>query len=200
MSFARLLKPLPALAGAALAILFGWLLIEDQLAAAVAVAGSALVVVAALYFGGRRTFAARPRSAGLLMEVGLFAGILIAGIAGGVLLWLGVEKELWLKDDAGENAKALSAAAVAALTAYFGDAFITPEQGWGNPVKAAIKRDFGGSFKDRKDALEKDARRAVQEERYGAEAPEHRDHVVDGWGWDARRLRTRHIQDQLDRR
>lgn len=196
---ARLLKPLPALAGAGLAIFLGWLLLEDKLAVAAAVAGSLAVAVAALYVGGRRTFSSDPVTGGLLMEVGLFAGILIAGIAGGFLIWFAVDQALGLGEKPGEQAKALSAAVVAAVTAYVGDALIKPEEGWGNPVKKAIKKEFGDSFKQRGDELEKDARSAVQEERYGAVAQEHAREVVDGWGWDARRLRTRHIRDQLKR-
>lgn len=197
--FARLLKPLPAFAGAALAILLGWLYLEDRLAVAIAVVGSLAVVIAALYVGGKRTFASDPSTGGLLMEVGLFAGILIAGVAGGALIWFGVDQALGLGEKPGEQAKAISAAVVAAVTGYLGDVFIQPEEGWGNPVKAAIKREFGDRFKDRSDDLEKDARAAVQEDRYGALASQHRGHVVEGWGWDARRLRTRHIEDQIKR-
>jgi hypothetical protein len=77
---------------------------------------------------------------------------------------------------------------------------IKPENPLWNPVRGAIASVFGQSFKNRADPLERDARDAVQSERYSAQAvPPHGDDIVIGWGWDARRLRTRHIQDELDR-
>lgn len=195
----RLLAPLPGLLGAALAIVLAWLYLEDKPGVALAVVVGCFILIAALYFGGRQTFASSPRTAGLFLEAWLFVGILIAGIAGGVLIWFGVDQALALGDKPGEQAKALSAAAAAALTAYLGDALIKPEGGWGNPVKSAISREFAKTFEGRDDALGKDARSAVEEERYGAEAEEHVGDVVDGWGWDARRTRLRHIQDGLSR-
>jgi hypothetical protein len=131
------------------------------------------------------------------METGLGFLTLGAAIAGAFLLWLAIEKAP--SEAASTLNKQVWAALTAAVSAYLGSIIIKPEGEIWNPVKRAVARVFANDFKDRSTDLEKDARDAVQREAYGAIAPIHSGEVVNGWGWDARRLRT-HIQDELKSR
>ena len=88
------------------------------------------------------------------------------------------------------------AALSAAITVYLASIVIKPEGKRWNPVGDAVRKVYGGKFQD-ETPLAKDARDAVLKDSYGAQAPAHKGNRVEGWGWDARRLRTRHIQDRL---
>lgn len=158
----------------------------------VAIVGGVLL---GLYVGGRLAFKKWPYRGGYLMESAFGVFALIASIAGASLLWLVIKHTPGT--DATTREKEVWAALSGALTTYLGSVIIKPEGEIANPVKSAIDSKFGDSFRDPQTALEKDARSAVQREQYGAEAPQHAGHVVNGWGWAARRLRTRHIQDAL---
>jgi hypothetical protein len=194
----RLLAPLPALCAAASAV---WLAISyidhGWGPPVVAVALTAAVVLGAWAIGWIG-FRNRPHRSGLLLEAGLLLPAIASAIVGAVLLWLGIEKAP--PKDALPRESAPYAALVAAFTAYLGAVLIKPDTPFTSPVKRAIERKFAGEFKQRRDELERDARNAVQEESYSAEAvPPHDGHLVYGWDWTSRRRRTKHIQDQLDR-
>jgi hypothetical protein len=199
----RLLQPAPALVGALLAVYLSVTYLDHGwLRPVIAVVGL-VTVVGLLFLVGRILFSHRPYYGGALMESGLALQILAAGVAGAFLIWFLIEKAPRSATPTTRE-KEVWAAVSGAITAYLGSLVIKPEADLGNPVKSAIRSVFGERFKhpgngsqDRRTTLERDARSAVQEERYGAEDPKHANQVVAGWGWDARRLRTRHIQDYL---
>lgn len=190
------LKPLPALVAALLAILLAVLYLDHGWRWPVFSALAAVALIFGLFGSGRWAFTRRPYHAGFVMEAGLGLLTLGAGIAGAVLLWLAIQKAPG--EHASTRQKEVWAALSVAITTYLGSIIIKPEGEIWNPVKTAIKKKFADQFTARQTLLEKDARNAVQTESYGAEAPSHAGQVVEGWGWDARRLRTRHIQDQLN--
>jgi hypothetical protein len=188
-------KPLPALVAVLLAILLavkfldrGWLWPVVFLA----IVGAGVLV---LYVGGRLAFGRWPYAAGFAMETGAGLLILGAGVAGAVLLWLAIKKAPG--EHASTREKEVWTALSAALTAYLGSVIIKPEGELWNPVKNAIKAVFGQRFLNPTTTLQKDARDAIQSDNYGAQHASHAGETVDGWGWDARRTRTRHIQDAL---
>jgi hypothetical protein len=190
------LRPLPPLLGALLAVALVVLYLDHGWWTPALVVIGLVAATGLLYGLGRLLLTRRPYYAGFLMEAGLGLLTIAAGVAGAVLLWLAIEKAPG--DDASVREKQVWAALSTAFTAYLGSLIIKPEGDVWNPVKSAITSVFAGRFTERRTELERDARDAVQEDEYGAQAVEHAGQQVSGWGWDARRLRTRHIQDQLD--
>jgi hypothetical protein len=199
----RLLQPVPALAAALLAVYLAVTYLDHGWRRPVAIVLVPTLVVALVFVAGRILFKYRPYYGGFLIEFGLAVQFLAAGVAGALLIWLLIEKAPKSATPTTRE-KEVWAAVSGAITAYLGSIIIKPEGELGNPVKSAIRSVFGERFKgptdgssDRRTLLERDARSAVQENEYPGSASTHVDHVVKGWGWDARRLRTRHIQDQL---
>jgi hypothetical protein len=190
----QLLKPLPALVAALLAVRLALAYLDHGIGVPLALIGSLLVVTGVLFGVGRAIFGNKPYTGGLLMESGLLLIVWGAAIAGAVLVWYAIDQAPPATADARE--KAVFAAVSAALAAYLGSVIIKPDGELWNPVKSAIKNVFETSFTAPATALERDARNAIQTDRYGAEA--HSDNVVSGWGWSDRRKRTHHIQDQLE--
>jgi hypothetical protein len=192
----HLAKPLPALVAAILAVALALLYIDDGWVAPSLAAGSVLVVAGLVFLTGRLLFKRAPYFGGWLMEVWILVMTCVAAIAGAVLVWYAIEEAPG--DEPTAREEEVFSAISAAMAAYLGSIIIEPEGELWNPVKSAIEKVFKSRFADG-DALEKDARDAVIRDRYAAQADEHRDDVVDGWGWDARRVRTRHIRDHLKR-
>lgn len=191
----QLLAPALPLVSAVYAVVLAVTFLDRGWPATIALVAIAGVILLGSYVGGRLAFKTWPYRGGYLMESAFGVFALVASIAGATLLWLAIrhapganastrEKEVW-------------AALIGAFTTYLGSVIIKPDGEIANPVKGAIGSKFRESFRDPKSALEKDARSAVQRDQYGAEALKHAGQVVNGWGWAARRLRTRHIQDAL---
>jgi membrane-bound ClpP family serine protease len=191
----HLAKPLPVLVAAILAIVLALLYIDHGWLVPTIVAGAVLVVAGAFLLAGRLLFVRAPYLGGWLMESWIFVATCAAAVAGAVLVWYAIEEAPG--DNPTAREEEVFSAVSAALAAYLGSVIIEPEGERWNPVKTAIGKEFKSSFNAGRTDLEKDAREAVRKERYSALAAGHDGDVVDGWGWDARRVRTRHIRDQL---
>ena len=193
----RLVGPLGPLVSALAAVGLGWLFIERgwKPPALVVVAVAAALGVA--FAVGRSRFPTRPWSGSILMESSYGFLLLAAAVAGALLFWLAVEKTP-RKDAAGVEPSPLTtqtfAGAVGAVTAYLGSVAIKLESP-GNPVKKRLKAEYGGKFQARRDNIEKDAGDAVA---YGDFSPLTGGGEISGWAWDARRRRSRLVQNAVD--
>jgi hypothetical protein len=128
------------------------------------------------------------------MEAGLAVELVLAGVAGAFLVWLAIDKA----SETGRD-KEIWAVLSGAATAYLGSLVLKPEGDRWNPVKDRIKADFEGKFTARRNKGEMDADDAVILESFSPQEHPKHSKSVNGWGWDARRLRTRYIQDHLVR-
>ena len=191
----RVLTPLPALAGAVSAVALAVLYIRHGWWLPLTVFGTVGAVLAIASVGGWLLFSRWPYLAAIALEAGPALGWLIAVAVGTALSWLLIKKAP--SSNAGPETTAIYAAVSTAIAAFLASVFGNQDQPLWNPVRSQISRKFGESFKARKTDIEKDARDAVQKDNYGANAAAHAGHVVAGWGWTARRRRTRHIQDAL---
>lgn len=189
----RVVSALPSLVTGLLAILLGRMWIEGQIVLFAVIIGMALILTGLVYVVGSAVLRDYPSVGSLFMESGQGAAMLVAAIVGGGLLWLGVTYAPGSQAD--EKSKQTWAAIMAAVAAYLGAVVIKPELPW-NPVKSALVKQFRGAFTSRRDPIEKDAHDAWLLPTYGAQAASE---LVDGWGWDARRLRARHIQRAVNR-
>jgi hypothetical protein len=189
----RLLSPLPALAASLLAVWLVQISLDYHVVFALGLLGATIVLVGLAYTIGHSMLRDSPYAGLLLMESFQILFILLAGTAGAILLWLAITKAP--PDNAGPRIKQFFAAIAASLTAYLGAIIIKPDRP-ANPIRTAIKRQFANDFQRRRDLVEKDADDAVRLDDYGGQgqANEH----VRGWDWDARRLRSRHLQRAVD--
>lgn len=193
---ARLLSPLPALLSAVLAVGLALVILDHGFGRAAVLVAMALVVTGGVVLLGRALLGSHPYRGALLMEASALVLVCLAALAGALLVWLAIKHTP--ATNATQRDKQVFTGLSAALTAYLGSVIIKPEGESWNAVRSSVKGVFAKSFTQRRTPIEKDARDAVQLDGYGAQAPEHAGQVVEGWGWGARRTRTRHIQDQLD--
>jgi hypothetical protein len=172
----------------------GLLVLEGEGLTVTIIAGLSAVVLAVAVVAGRLLIGSKPVLGGLLMELILVLQLFVAIGGAAVALWLAVEHAP--SDDAGARAKIVYANIVGAVSALVGGFAVDVDQPWLPSVRAAVKKLFAESFRDRRDAVEKDAHDAVIRGQYGSQA--HSGELVDGWTWRSRRLRLRHLQRAVE--
>jgi hypothetical protein len=187
----KILSALPALVVGILSVACAWLYFQSEwkiLALTLTIEILGVLVGIVCYFGGPRMLPNRPVFAVYLMDGWILAPMMLAILVGSTIIYLGV----WLEPpkNASVETENIRAAAFAALSGFLTTAFIDRVTGadkdW---VGAPIRRAFFAAYDRSAHPLPRTPEKWVFSE----------DPVqgVTGWGFKARHIRARKVQDAL---